>query len=227
MLFKTLLALHIIAGTIGLLLGIIILVRKKGNKSHKTLGRIFSYAMLFASALSFVLSILHQNIFLFCIGILTIHFVITGWRYLYLKKLDKMQKPLLIDWVVLVAMLLFSLLFFYMGINTLLHNNNFGIAPIVFGLIGIKNVRNDYRIYAGHIFIQNYWLTNHLERMTSAFVASFTAFLVNVVAKNIEQFPMIAKYSFFTWILPAIIVVPIMIKWKRKYELKKTLTIKH
>ncbi len=221
--YKTILLVHVILGSIGLFLGIVILACRKGDKTHKKLGRIFSVAMLSSSLLSFILSVMHPNIFLFCIGILTIHLVGTGWRYLFLKNLDKGQKPTIIDWFLFVFMIIFMLIFLYLGINSIFHNNMFGIAPLAFALLGFKNVINDYKIYSGKITVKNYWLSSHLERMSGAIIASFTAFLVNAVGKYLGQFDWMENFSFITWVLPGIIIIPFIIKWKRKYEVVKPL----
>ena len=103
----------------------------------------------------------------------------------------------------------------------MLHSNFFGIAPLGFAALGIKNVYNDYNIYFGKITVKNYWLTTHLERMTGAFIASFTAFFVNVVGRYLGQFDWFENFNFITWLLPGIVIVPFLIKWKRKFEIKK------
>ncbi len=92
-LFNTFLILHILGGSIGLLTGTINLARKKGDKNHKQIGKIFAYSMLTAGFSAFVLSILHHNYFLFMVGIFTIYLVGTGYRYIYLKMLGSNQKP--------------------------------------------------------------------------------------------------------------------------------------
>jgi uncharacterized membrane protein len=223
--YKTILLVHVILGTIGLLLGIVILAKRKGDKTHKKLGRIFAVAMLSSAFLSFFLSTMHPNIFLFCIGILTVHLVGTGWRYLFLKNLDNGQQPQFIDWFLFGFMIVFTLIFLYLGINTLLHNNMFGIAPLAFALLGFKNVYYDYKIYFGKITIKNYWLTTHLERMSGAIIASFTAFFVNAVGKYLGQFDFMENFSFITWILTGIIIIPFIIKWKRKYAIVEPLNL--
>jgi hypothetical protein len=221
-LYQIILPIHIASGAIGLLLGIIILVLKKGDKLHKQLGKIFSVTMLLSAMLSFALSILHPNLFLFCVGILTVHLVATGWRYLFLKKLDEQQKPLIIDWLLLIMMALFGISFLIIGVRAIaVFGNVMGIAPIAFGLLGLKNCYTDYNIFKGKITIKNYWLTMHLERMSAAFIASLTAFLVNVAVVQIEKIPALTNFGFVFWILPGIIIGPIIGKWKRKYEIKK------
>lgn len=223
--YKIILFIHVFLGTIGLLLGMVILMQQKGNKTHKKLGRIFAVAMLSSAFLSFFLSIIHPNIFLFCIGILTIHLVGTGWRYLYLKNIPKGQKPAFVDLFLFVFMIIFTIIFFYLGFNTLLDNNLFGIAPLAFAVLGFRSIYSDYQNYFGSIATKNYWLTTHLERMTAAIIASFTAFLVNVVGRYLENYPAMHNFSFITWILPGIIIIPFIIKWRRKYKISKPLKI--
>jgi hypothetical protein len=177
--------------------------------------------MLSSALLSFVLSILHFNIFLFSIGVLTIHLAGTGWRFLYLRNLLAGQKPLIIDWALLIGMAIFSIAFIGMGAYSIFKHNNFGIIPVFFGITSIMRCQRDYKTYSGQIKDQNYWLTSHLERMTAAFIASLTAFLVNVVATKMAMIPALENFAMFTWITPAILIVPVIIKWKRKYRKQK------
>jgi uncharacterized membrane protein YjdF len=48
--------------------------------------------------------------------------------------------------------------------------------------------------------------------MTGAYIASLTAFAV-VNTPN--------RLSFLPWLLPAIIIVPLIIKWTKKYKMKQ------
>ena len=91
--FKVFLILHIITGAIGLLLGSFILIRKKGDKVHKKLGRIFAIAMIINGLSAFVLSYIHPNIFLFIVGVFSIYLVSSGYRMISLKNSSNGQKP--------------------------------------------------------------------------------------------------------------------------------------
>jgi hypothetical protein len=95
-LFKTLQLIHIAGGTTSLLLGIIVLSLKKGNKRHKWLGNIYFYAMLIASIVAIPMSYLHPNYFLFIVAIFTIYMLLTGYRYLSKKKIEDVSY---IDWL--------------------------------------------------------------------------------------------------------------------------------
>lgn len=83
--FKILLIIHITGGTISLILGLFILLTKKGNKVHKKTGIIYFYSMLINSLVAIPMSYIHPNYFLFLISIFTINMLLTGVRYLNKK----------------------------------------------------------------------------------------------------------------------------------------------
>lgn len=208
-LFNLFLIIHIISGTIGLLVGTIILVKNKGDKIHKKVGKLFSISMLVTGFSALIIATLHNNKFLFAVGVFTIFLTATGWRYLYLKNILQGQKVQIVDWLLTIIMILFSSFLIYWGIVNLSNKQFFGIVPILFGWRGISFAISDYKIYKGNITIKNYWLINHLQRMLGAYIAALTAFLV-VNAPN--------SLGFIVWLLPSIIIVPFIIKWTRKYK---------
>lgn len=220
-LFTAFLILHVIGGTLGLLAGSYVMIAKKGDKTHKLIGKIFAYSMLASGLCSFVLSILHDNMFLFSVGVFTIFMASTGWRYLYLKNVANGQKPLIIDWILMVFMFVFSLMFIYIGILGLIDGNLFSIVSILFSWRGVVMVKRDFIIYRGTITVKNYWLTKHLQRMSGAYIASLTAFIVVNVRLDKLNEQTWTNYAWpLLWLLPAACIVPIIIKWTRKYQVK-------
>ena len=214
-LFKVLLILHIVGGTVGLLTGTINLIRKKGDAPHKLIGKFFAYGMLVAGLSSLLLSTLHPNYFLFIVGVFTIYLTATGYRYLYLKQLAKDQKPGVLDWSISVGMVVAGIVFFIFGSRLLITSNTFGIVLLVFGGLGLRLVKTDYDNYKGKIKVKNYWLLAHLQRMTGAYIASATAFL----AVNAKYSP-IDLPSFVIWLLPTAILTPLIISWSRKNKIE-------
>jgi uncharacterized membrane protein len=210
-LFKFLLTIHITSGGLGLLLGSLVLFLKKGNNTHRQLGKGFAVAMLLAGFSSFGLAVLHPNQFLFSVGIFTIFMTITGWRYLYLKNIANGQKVKTFDWIVLLVMAMSGLWLIGKGIDLLVNKNTFGIVLIVFGITGFLMILKDYKIYTGNLSSENYWLTMHLQRMIGAYIASLTAFIVVNAPDN---------FALLSWLLPGAILTPLIIKWTRKYEKK-------
>ncbi len=213
--YKLFLALHIIGGSVGLFTGTINLVRKKGDKNHKLIGKIFAYSMLVAGCSALILSLIHPNYFLFIIGVLTLYLVGTGYRYIYLKLLGSNQKPKLLDWVITIGMLLAGVVFIVLGVIHLVTQNNFGIVFIVFGTLGLRSVKTDFDNYSGKLKEKNYWLLVHLQRMTGAYIAAITAFLV----VNLKYAPA-AIPAALVWLLPTLIITPLIIKWSKKYKVK-------
>lgn len=214
--FKIFLTIHIVGGTTGLLTGIVNMIAKKGDSKHKFVGKLFSISMLTTGLSSLVLSVLHPSRFMFMVGIFTVYMVGTGNRYLYLKMLNNNQKPKIIDWALTISMLLVGILFIGLGTMSLLKSNFFGLVFVTFGFLGLLFVRHDIKNYIGKSDILNYWLSEHLQRMIGAFIASSTAFLV-VNAKYLPEYIPIAVY----WLFPTVILTPLIIKWARKYEVKK------
>jgi uncharacterized membrane protein len=216
-LFKIALILHIVGGSIGLLSGFVNMLRKKGDKNHVLVGRIFFYSMMLAGFSALLLSVLHPNYFLCMVGVFTLYMVSTGNRYIYFKLLSKNnEKPKLIDWLITYIMFIAGLLFMGFGIWFLTKSNSFGWVFLAFGFFGLVFVKQDFTNYKGESKFKNYWLVAHLQRMTGGFIAASTAFLV-VNAKYIPlEIP-----GFIYWLLPTAVFTPLIIMWSSKWEVKK------
>ncbi len=208
-LFYTLLYIHIAGGGISLLLGFVILCLKKGDKRHKTIGNIYFYALLTASAFAIPMSYLHPNYFLFMISVFTIYMLLTGKRYLQKKSIINVTKT---DWLLTILMAIFGTAFIGFGILHIIKSNFFGIVFIVFGSISYLFVYQDKNNFTGQSKLKNYFLVTHLQRFIGSYIASTTAFLV----VNNKVLP-----SVIAWLLPTILLVPLIIKWSRKYKVEK------
>lgn len=205
-LFKILLAVHIMAGSISLLLGGYVLSMKKGTARHKKTGKLYFISMLSASIVALPMSYLHTNYFLFLISIFTLYMLLTGVRYLGKKSLADVRP---IDWIFSSIIAVFGLLFASFGIFNIIKGNSFGSVFIVFGCIGLLFFYQDIINFRGKSGIKNFFLTTHLQRMIGSYVAATTAFLV----VNNKVLPAVVA-----WLLPTIIIVPLIIKWTRKYK---------
>ncbi len=210
-LFKILLLLHIFGGGVGLLSGTINIIRKKGDKKHKLTGKFFLYGMLLSGVSALALSVMHPNYFLFIVGIFTLYMVSTGERYLFLKQLLNGQSPIFLDWILAGSMLVFGIAFIVFGIKIYLQQEKFGLVFLVFGYISLRFVYSDWQNYTGKAKHKNYWLLAHLQRMTGAYIASLTAFLV--VNKLLP--------GIIIWLLPTILLTPLIFIWSRKYSIHK------
>lgn len=210
-LFETILVLHIVAGTLGLSSGTVNIIKKKGGNVHRIVGDIFLYSMLTVSVSAFALSIIHPNYFLFIVGVFTLYLVGSGTRYLHLKQLGNKQKAHFIDWTLTYFMLAFGLAFVVLGIYHLVGKNIFGIVFIALGGVGLRMVKADFTNFRGKSKIKNVWLTAHIQRIMGAYTSAITAFIV----VNNQILP-----GYIAWLLPGLILTPLIFKWTRKYQVK-------
>ena len=214
-LFKIVLAIHILGGGIGLTAGTVNMFRPKGDRIHKLAGKFFLYGMLAAGSAALFLSAMHTNYFLFITGVFTIYMVGTGDRYLLRRGTAENLKPGLIDWALTVGMLLFGLGFIGFGIYKLIEGNTFGLVFGVFGFISLSMVRGDIKNYTQPPVYKNNWLLVHLQRMTGAYIAATTAFLVVNLPHVLPP-----ALNFIPWLLPTAIITPLIFKWSNKYAVK-------
>jgi uncharacterized membrane protein len=211
LIFTILLVIHIVAGSIGLFTGTLNIIRKKGDTQHKNVGKFFLYGMLINGFSGMIMSLIHINYFLFIIGVFSVYMVATGQRYLSLKRLGKDQKPKIIDWILTISMFVFALIFIVFGAYLIINGANFGIVLIVFGIISVLMVKKDVANYQGKISEKNFWLLIHLQRMIGSYIAATTAFLVvnNTILPGVVA-----------WLLPTVILTPLIVKWSRKYKIE-------
>ena len=209
MLFKTLLYLHILTGSISLLVGLIVILLKKGNNLHKKLGSLFYYSMIISSLVAIPMSIIHPNYFLFAIAIFTLYLLVSAKRYLSIKTSKNIH---LFDKILMITMLIFSLAFISFGFCKIVINNYFGFVFLFFGLIGLVNLFQDYQALKDKLKTQNFGLVIHIQRMVGGYIATTTAFLV----VNNKFLPEI-----LVWLLPTLCFVPLQIYWTKKYEKRK------
>jgi len=213
-LFNLFLSIHIASGVCALLTGSLNFVRRKGDSRHKRIGRIFFYSMFTAGFSSFILSILHPNYFLFSVGVFSVYLVITGLRYLRFKDPDASAER--IDLLISGVMFLSSLAFVFMAIKVLTAGNSFGMVFLAFGLAGGLFSITDFYNFRGKFRSVNYWQLVHLQRMTGAFIASATAFLVVNTNSLTGVIP-----SFVAWLLPSAVLVPMIFIWNKRYAIEK------
>jgi uncharacterized membrane protein len=208
-LFNTLLYAHIAGGAVSLIMGSVVMYMPKANKRHTQLGSVFFYALLSSSMIGSVLAVMHENQFLFIVSIFTSYMLLSGRRALALSKIAEVG---LYDWLLTGLMALFGLGFILMGAQLGLGGSSFGLVCVVFGIVSLGFVHRDYTNFKGRARFKNTFLITHIQRMVGSFIASSTAFLV----VNNTLLP-----GVIAWLLPTVLMVPLIVLWSRKYGILK------
>lgn len=209
-LFKIILYIHIIFGTIALLTGPIAIATRKGGNNHRLAGKIYTWSMAIVTCAAVYLSIAHENWFLLMVAVFSIHSIVLGYRFLYLKKINLYNKPFVIDWIIAIPAALFCIGLLLFGLIMLIKNNNsFGFVALVFGIVGIRNAWTGIKPFYWKPKQKAFWLVSHISGMIGGYIATLTAFLV----VNISFQP-----SFVLWLLPTVIGVPLIFYFTKKYS---------
>ena len=202
---KIFIYIHAFFGGIALLSGLASILFVKGSPKHKKTGKVFSYGMVISSLISLPICWLpnHENNFLFLIGIFTIYLVISGNRILLFKKKKEANfKDKFISSVMITA----SVLMLLFGTYFLINNNSGGILYLFFGTTAFFISIRDFKFYKN--IDKTKILPFHIGKMSGAYIASITAFLV--AALKLE--------GLIYWILPSIIGTTFILYWIKKVK---------
>jgi uncharacterized membrane protein len=200
MLQLTLLSMHIGAGFLALILGLIAIISKKGRKLHSKTGTGFVISMLVVSTTAIMLSLVKPNPFLFNIGIFTLYLIFAGVIAIKFYKSTKGYAPAWYHKLVTWMFLVFSIKMWVQPLLNMIKLNEFYISVgQIFGLIMfISSLSLLRRIYNKKYFTENkkLWLFEHIGNISGAYIATTTAFLVT----NIQL-----ELMWIVWLAPTVI----------------------
>jgi uncharacterized membrane protein HdeD (DUF308 family) len=204
---KIFIYIHAFFGGIALLSGLASILFTKGSPKHKKAGKLFSYGMIISSLISLPICWMpnHKNNFLFLIGIFTIYLVISGNRILLFKKKNKATFT---DKFISSVMIIASVLMVLFGTYFLVNNNFGGILYLFFGITAFFISIRDFKFYRN--IDKTKILPFHIGKMSGAYIASITAFLV--AGLRFE--------GLIYWILPSIFGSIFITFWINKLKRK-------
>lgn len=192
---------HIASGTVAFIAAPIALMVKKGADNHRLFGKIYFWAMAFVALSAIVLSVLRENIFLFCVAFFAFYMAASGYRWLWRKSPN--QKPARLDWFIHLTAVIFNGGLLAIGIIRLVQNSGdaFGYISSVFGLIGLNFGRSNIKQMLKPSGEKAAWLYNHIGGMIGGYIATVSAFS----AVNMNFLPTVIQ-----WLWPTIIGVPVI-----------------
>ena len=206
---------HIAAGFISLVTGLISILSFKGGKIHKKSGKIYFYSMTIVFVTAIIIASYRFNRFLFLIAFLSYYSVFAGVRKLRLKNLHKNQKPKWFDWTAGIFNGIANLFFIGLGIYYSIENGFFSGGALLSVGFGIGGLLISYVNLKPFIIKPNksyHWYLSHIGNMFGGYIATSTAFLSTLISKYEIMNP------FLGFALPSIIGVPVLIYWINKTE---------
>ena len=198
-----LLFIHILAGSISLVAAASAVVLSKGKKAHILAGRTYFWGMAVIFLTAIPMSIASSNVFLFLIAIFSFYLAYAGMRFARNRK----STANFFDWVAIGLMVLSGVIMLFLATNYFMNSNSQYITLTVFGFIAISLGYADFKSYRNKSAIGKQRIARHLTNMLAGTIAVITAVLVTNV--NIEP-------VYILWILPTIIITPIIFWWNRK-----------
>lgn len=213
--YEFLLWVHIISGTISLTTGSIVMIGRKGDARHKKLGKLFFYALVAGAISAIGLAVVRFNPFLIAIGIFTLYLSLGGFRSIQRFQSKEHIQITRLDYAISLSMLFAALFFAVIGIQKVFLPDIFGWVYIFFALISLLFLLKDLQRFRVLSLDKNLWLLDHIRRMSGAYVATLTAFLV----VNASSIPLPIPL-FVYWILPTLILFPIIRRWVKKHKKK-------
>lgn len=186
MIYKILLVIHILGGSLALLGGAVAIFSRKGNKTHRKGGKLFTYTMITTAVSAIILSLIKSNMFLLAIGFFTLYLTFSGWVMVM-----KIRHPLRVK------------LHYFIG--------SFGLVSGIFllqkGLLGFTHTQVILLVFGGIQMMMSAGdllrkpkpsknIINHISKIGGAYIAAVTAFLV----VNINFLP-----AYLVWLGPTVI----------------------
>ncbi len=216
----TTMAIHIIAGALGIILGFVALYAAKGGTLHRKSGMLFVYAMVVMSVLGAVMAAVwgvapQSNV---PAGLLTGYLTITGLVTVrapagWSRRLDISLMLVVLAVALFDLTLAFSVL---TSSNAKIHW--FAVPLSIFASIGLLAAVGDVRMMRAGGLRGTARLARHLWRMCCALlIAAFSFFIgqAKVIPAPMRIFPLLA--------VPPLVVLATMLYWLWRIRVRRTL----
>lgn len=195
---------HVIAGSIALLLGIIALVSKKGNSMHKKRGKLFlGFLTIVVVSVLIGVFVFKRNVFLFVIMALSAYLCFLGFRVLK----HKTNTPFKLNIAILTLITVSYFLYYFKTIGMIWS------SVIIYSTVGylLFILSYDFLRYAVPAKrYKNLWVYGHILKMVCAFSALLSAF-TGTVFENYQPYSQFLPSTFGLYL-----AIGVMIFYYRK-----------
>ena len=184
---RLLLLLHILAGSVALVIAPLAMIARKGGTWHRRWGTVFVLGMATVALSAFVLGPYFHDLFLVAIGVLSGYLVFAAWRAARAHdRVTPVDVAAAAGVVVAGCALLLLAYFAHSGFTAVLAT--FGVVCVY---LGAKDLYRQSRPAP-----RKAWMYRHLTLMLAGYIAAVSAFS----AVNLHMIPLVAR-----WIWPTVI----------------------
>jgi hypothetical protein len=212
-------ALHVLAGTIGLVIGFLAIFYSKRVPKHRRYGKIFLYLLATVVSTGFLgWLFFRSNSFLLMLTMLAGYVGYAGYRNIRLRE----QRNTLIDMIVSMVTLAAGICYVVWLNNS---NSNWSpsiVRPTLFALV-LVTVYDLTKYFWLHRFIKKWWLYEHIYKMLSAHSALLSAFC-GTVLPQFKPYSQIIPSVISLWMIVFFIVREIRSKVRARAQPLETLS---
>lgn len=213
---KSLLTIHIAAGTLCLLMAPLALLFVKGGRRHRRCGRIYFWSMAMVATTALPMALFRPVLFLAPIAVLSFYLAFSGYRALGLKDLARGGSAGVRDWTMAVAALTACTGLVALAILRPAIVQNMGIIAIVLGAVGIRAAVSDLYRFWNKPTDTHFWVFIHFERFIASYIAVLTAFSTVTLSQILPQAVLVV------WLWPLTIGIPAIFLatfyYRRRYQ---------
>ena len=219
---SSLLMLHIVGGTLGMLAGFVAVSLRKGSRRHALAGNVFVGAMIGLSVTGLYLALMKSQPTNVLAATLTLYLVTTAWT----AASRRAGAPGIFDWSALLVSLAVGAVELTWGVKAILSPTgiNHGYPPgpyFMFGFVALLASAGDIRMIARRGISGRPRIARHLWRMCFAlFIAAASIFLARP-----HLFPTILQKTgalVFLSVLPLLLMIfwLIRVRWANAYKVQ-------
>jgi hypothetical protein len=213
-----LLAIHVAAGTLALIVAPVAMLTAKGGVAHRRWGRVYYWALGLVASTAVVLALWRPNPFLALVAVFSYYFVFTGRRVLLYKRPDQGEHPTALDWGAAVTAAATGAGLVILGIvRPGAVWVQLGVVAVVFGGLGLAFAGLQLWRFVWPPADPRRWWFAHMTGMLASYLAAVTAFSV----VNATFLPPTTR-----WLWPTLLGSPLIALWvtyyKRRFARRRT-----
>lgn len=203
-LVNSLIAVHVIQGSLAFVTGGLALFAKKGGRLHKLTGTLFFLLMTLSAVFTLIVATMpfHFSTSMFQISVMTLYFLVGGIRSLSYRSSAHRYT---VDYYFIVTTMVVSIVVLFYARYLY---GSYQPLQTVFGFVALGFCLADLWVFSQPGLARKRWLVLHLSKMLAGYATAVTGFFV---AQKILG-------GYFDWFTPTVITLVMIVYWLLKLQ---------